>query len=50
MEISMSKTVRNGADNQKSARENAGDKQKVPTPYPPVEPTVAQRKSEQKDR
>lgn len=45
----MSKTVRNGADTQKSGRDEAAQKQKVPTPYPPVEPTVAQRK-EQKDR
>lgn len=47
----MSKTIRNSPDsNQRSGRDEAPDKQKVPTPYPPVEPTVANRKSEQKDR
>lgn len=46
----MSKTIRNGQNSsQRSGRDEAAQKQKVPTPYPPVEPTVA-RKSEQKDR
>lgn len=45
----MSKTIRNGPDsNQKSSRNEAPNKQKVPDPYPPVDPVVAQR--EQKDR
>lgn len=46
----MSKTIRNNPESTTRAdRDEAPAKQKVPTPYPPVEPTVAQRRSEQKD-
>ena len=45
----MSKTVRN---NDEFSQKNRGDadKQKVPTPYPPVEPTVAEQNPGQKER
>lgn len=42
----MSKTVRHSTE----SAPKAANKQKVPTPYPPVEPTVAQRQPHQKDR
>lgn len=47
----MSKTIRNPANSKPQAgRDEAPNKQKAPSPYPPVEPTVADKKSEQKDR
>ncbi len=47
----MSKTTRNNPESdQRGNRNEAPSKQKVPAPYPPIEPTVAHRKSEQKDR
>lgn len=45
----MSKTIRNNDEFSQRNKEKAGDKQKTPTPYPPVEPTVAQKNSGQKD-
>lgn len=47
----MSKTVKNPTvSNQRAGRDDKPNEQKVPTPYPPVEPIVAQRKAERKDR
>ena len=47
----MSKTIRHGAEhNVRSGREDAPGKEDAPAPYPPVQPPVANKNRERKDR